>query len=800
MAEPGGDNQAAVDFLCWVRPGGPWVLTAVHPQRQSAPKEELIETRTFSEETLPDMVAWLERNNGWRNIYWMVNEARGALTKKASKEDVESLTFLHVDCDPPKGTDLEASRAEILARLRAFRPEPTAIIDSGGGYQAFWRLSEPLYVGGNVQRAEEVEAYNQQLEILLQGDHCANSDRIMRLPGTWNLPDEKKLKAGRVKRLAAVVGSLGKGSCGLELFTPAPRVQASRGEASLGAARRVQIAGNLPSILVDDLPEGVSARTRMLIVQGMDPDEPTKYGSRSEVMWAVLCGMIRGGCDDETIAAILLDKDYAVSAHVLAQRRPVEYVARQIQRGREEVEEPMLRILNERHCVIGDMGGKCRVLSQSLDLAVTPPRMRITRQSFEDFRNRYMHQRVVVGKNDKGEPIHKPAGAWWLGHPLRRQYTTMVFAPNRELEDAFNLWQGFACEAIPGTGHQPYLDHLRENICSGREEHYQYLIRWMARGVQEPGSQGEVAPVMRGGRGAGKGTAATEYGALFGRHFLHLSSAKHLVGQFNAHLRDCVFLFADEAFFAGDRQHESVLKTLVTEATLMVEPKGVDAGLEPNYTHILMASNQDWVVPAGADERRFFVMEVGEGRKQDLAYFGRIREAMRKGGRESLLHFLLTLDLTGFEVRDVPQTGALQAQKIYSMSLEEAWWLERLTEGRTTAVTAGWDTSLTKASLFGDYLRFAEAQRAMRRLTPIALGMFLGKMMPGRFPIGVQRVTDVERQDSHGHVETVRERQYFYDLPDLATLREFWERKFGAHDWPAEEPDDQRRQMDEEPY
>jgi hypothetical protein len=35
------------------------------------------------------------------------------------------------------------------------------------------------------------------------------------------------------------------------------------------------------------------------------------------------------------------------------------------------------------------------------------------------------------------------------------------------------------------------------------------------------------------------------------------------VGNFNVHLRDCVMLFADEAFCDGDKQHESVLKTLI---------------------------------------------------------------------------------------------------------------------------------------------------------------------------------------------------------------------------------------------
>jgi hypothetical protein len=508
-------------------------------------------------------------------------------------------------------------------------------------------------------------------------------------------------------------------------------------------------------------------------------------------MWAVACQLVRAGCDDNTIAAILLDKDYPVSAHVFRQKRPVEYVGRQIQRAREFAEDPWLKELNEKHAVILDMGGKCRVISEVLDHSLKPPRPRITKQSFEDFRNRYMNKKVKVGEDKEGNPIMKQVGGWWLGHERRRQYETIVFSPEKDIEGAYNLWQGFSCEALPGDAHQAYLTHLKDNVCSGDEEHYQYLVNWMARGVQQPGSQGEVAVVLRGGRGAGKGTVATIYGSLWGRHFLHISSAKHMVGNFNAHLRDCVFLFADEAFFAGDKQHESSLKTLVTEDTNMIEPKGVDAELAPNYVHLMMSSNQDWVVPAGPDERRYFVLDVGEDHKQDLAYFKALRQQMEAGGKENLLHFLVTLDISEFEVRRVPQTKALQSQKTYSLSLEEAWWLERLTDGRTVSAKTGWLDSLPKGQLFGDYVRFAEQQRNNRRMTPTALGMFLKKVLPGQYPVGVQRTADCEKYDAQGLVYTVRERQYFYDMPRLEESREHWCSLFGQTAWPAESAEEE---------
>jgi hypothetical protein len=773
------DFELAKRFLLWAHPNGPWVLTAIPVEGGR--------TTTDSFHDLDAARGWIEQYSGKQNIYWTVNRVRGPMASKPKKEDIEEAVMLHVDLDPRKGEDVDKERARILRLLEDFSPSPSAIIDSGGGFQGFWKLDEPLYIGGDGNRIADLEAYNRQLGIVLNGDNTWNIDRIMRLPGTINLPDEKKRKKGRVARQATVI-ELSETSYPLSDFTPAPEVQSSNS----GSSARVQISGNLPRLKdLDELPEAVSQRTRMLIVQGDDPDDPTRYGSRSEVSWAVTCELVRAGCDDDTVAAVLLDPDFGISAHSLAQKRSTEYVARQIERAREEVIEPMLRKLNATHAVIADLGGKCRVVSEVLDQNLARPRTRISKQSFEDFRNRYMHIKVQVGTTKEGAPVYAPAGKWWLSHPLRRQYETMVFAPGREVPDAYNLWQGFGCEAIPGHNHEPFLEHLRVNVCSGNEKHYSYLISWMARAVQHPGEPGQVAVILRGGRGAGKGTVAQIFGSLWGRHFLHISSAKHLVGQFNAHLRDCVFLFADEAFFAGDKQHESVLKTLVTEDMIIVEGKGVDAEQSPNFVHLLMSSNDHWVVPAGADERRYYILDVGEERKQDTAYFKQLNRYMEEGGREALLHFLMTLDISDFEVRHVPQTEALREQKMLSLNGEEQWWLERLMDGRTTRGAPGWQTSVQKDRLQADYLRYAEDQRLFRRASPTVLGRFLQRQLPKGWPKSLQRMTDVERDDGRGRTHVVRERAYWYDLPALEVCRKWWDQRYGGpFDWPQIEEDE----------
>jgi P4 family phage/plasmid primase-like protien len=312
--------QQALELLAWAHPNGPWVLTAIPAEGGRTT------TETFHD---PDAArGWIQRLNGHQNVYWTVNRVRGSTNKKPKKEGIEEAIMLHVDLDPRKGEDAQKEQGRILAALTTFSPAPSAIIFSGGGYQAFWRLDEPHYVGGDANRIAEIEAYNLQLARDLGGDHCFNIDRVMRLPGTINLPNKKKRDLGRVEALAEVV-TRNQFTYPLSAFTPAAETKTN------GAGAKVQLNSIIPRIKdLDELPAAVSRRTRMLIVQGDDPDDPTKYGSKSEVMWAVTCEMIRAGCEDDIIAGVLLDPDFGISEHPLRQKRSVEYVTRQIERAR----------------------------------------------------------------------------------------------------------------------------------------------------------------------------------------------------------------------------------------------------------------------------------------------------------------------------------------------------------------------------------------------------------------------------------------------------------------------------------
>lgn len=775
-------------FLETIRPGGPWVLTSIEPDQKG------IETRTFRD--TEKVVQWLEVQGATRNIYYHVNPVTRDLDKKAERTEIAALAYLHVDIDPRAGEDIEEEQARALSLLTTNLPDgippPTIIVFSGGGYNALWLLREPLVLDGTLEKAEDAKRYNLQLEMRFGADSCHNIDRILRLPGTMNRPNSRKRKKGRKPVVAQLVKYDPSCVYDLSAFTKASAVQEADDGFSGG---QVQVSGNVERLSsVDELT--VDEWCKVLIVQGENPDEPTKYESRSEALFAVCCEMVREGYDDDAIFSVITDPDFLISSSVLDKGSSTErYAVRQIERAREEAVDPWLRKMNERHAVISNWGGRCRVMEEIHDYAMGRPRL--TKQTFDDFKNRYMNQYVVIGVDGKTQDDVKiPLGAWWLKQEHRRQYDTIVFLPGQDVTGSYNLWRGFSCDATPGDC-SLYIDHLMKIVCSGDEEHFNYLIGWMATAVQNPGSPGHVAVVLRGRQGTGKSFFARVFGALFGRHFLQVSDSKHLVGSFNAHLRDCVILFGDEAFYAGDKKHESVLKTLITEDTITIEAKGVDAEASSNCVHLIMASNESWVVPIALDDRRFFVLDVSDERTRDGAYFARIYKQMDNGGMEALLHMLLTYDLSDFDVRKAPETEALQEQKEMSLGAEHEWWYTRLREGKLLPNHSDWEETVLTPEMLYDFAQYTKNFSMGRRSNQTKLGRFLRKVCPEGFPLLQQLSGQVAVRQLDGSVTTMH-RPYRYQFPPLDECRAYWNENFGGSwDWPEAELIKEEEEHDE---
>jgi hypothetical protein len=122
----------------------------------------------------PELIADLTKLGGKTDMYFGANPR--ANKKGGTAKDVNIARCLYADFDG--GTTIEQAKMLIEESLI---PEPTAIVATGGGVHAWWRLSEPL------TNMDIHCAYQKALAARLGSDKCIHdAPRLMRLPGFVN--------------------------------------------------------------------------------------------------------------------------------------------------------------------------------------------------------------------------------------------------------------------------------------------------------------------------------------------------------------------------------------------------------------------------------------------------------------------------------------------------------------------------------------------------------------------------------------------------------------------------------------
>jgi hypothetical protein len=467
----------------------------------------------------------------------------------------------------------------------------------------------------------------------------------------------------------------------------------------------------------------------------------------------------------------------------------------------EKIQDPhdVITFFNYSFCIASE-AGKTVVLRARVDHLLR--RQVFDRMEIRDLRQFYSNRLVKTGEKRNGDPILTPIVDVWLLSPHRRTYASVIFDPSEAAgPDHLNLWRGFTVTPKPGSW-QLLRDHVFWNICNGEQAKFDFLMGYCARMAQFPGEPAEVAIVLQSEEeGSGKGIFIRALMRLFGQHALAISNAKHLTGNFNSHLQDCVLLFADEAFYAGNPAHVGILKSLITEPTLTIEPKYGRVVLCRNHLHIFMATNEKWAVPAGLHARRFCVLKVSASRKNDHDYFAAIMAELEAGGYEAMLHELLHYDLTNFNIRDVPFTIELSEQKKHSLDIPMQWWLDVLQRGYVFRSKLGleetfhvWTEDIATELLFASYTEFSKGRREHHPLSRETFGRFMRQI--GARPRRLQNAIIGERLAAS--YSNSREPQAFraprahgFHLGDLSSARAAFERATGiSFSWPDDGQDD----------
>lgn len=469
----------------------------------------------------------------------------------------------------------------------------------------------------------------------------------------------------------------------------------------------------------------------------------------------------------------------------------IEYTAKRIKSGEQVLGIPSLKEFIDtkaaddiaRYILIGSREEHDAIaeLNKEYAFVIMPPQAQIIKEiKEENGHKRFMFLQINAFKHILGSrwlKDRKLANAW-LESPMRRSYTGIEFAPTTSTADKYNLWQGHPINPIHGDC-SLYLDHIRNIICGGNDEYAHYFIAWLANLIRNPEEKPGTAIVIRGKQGTGKSFVFKHFGYLLGKHYKVADSARYISGNFNSHLHDCLLLHLEEAFFAGDKKLEATLKEMITGDRILMEYKGKEPVQAKNYTRVVITTNSTWVIPAGLEERRFFVLDALDNEMQNKTYFTAMAEQLKKGGYEALMYYLLNYRYQESDLRDVPKTEALLEQKLQSLNHEQQWWLEVLQKGELP-MQDEWTGTCGTRDMFRDYCDHADISGNRYKSAQTRLGIFLKKMVPNI----EKRTGSYKTKETFLDPEPTTEKGQYYVLPNLADCRKAFEMQLGQKfDW-----------------
>ncbi|MGE0289665.1 MAG: DUF5906 domain-containing protein [Bradyrhizobium sp.] len=346
---------------------------------------------------------------------------------------------------------------------------------------------------------------------------------------------------------------------------------------------------------------------------------------------------------------------------------------------------------------------------------------------FDKWTNRVAHKDQMIAllppgmrlDNIKMHPLWVDRGAYYLDE--------VGFDPTqRDPGVRLNTWRGWPL--TPKQGNCERLLELGEYLCGGEgrgHDIWQWVLRWIAYPLQNPGAKMASAIIMHGPQGSGKSTLWRAVSKIYGDYATVLDQ-RGIEDKFNSDWADSkLFIQAEEVVTRAEMWHiKNELKELVTGEWIRVNPKNIAAYRQRNQVNIVYLSNENQPLPIDNDDRRHCVIwtpgELSE------AFYDEINIELEQGGIAAFYDYLLKLDLTGFHPKKRPPMTEAKRELIALSQPSDTRFIQEWAAGDLT-----WPlVPCLTTDLYAAYLRWCRRNGESR---PRPSNQFIGSVarLPG---------------------------------------------------------------------
>ena len=269
-----------------------------------------------------------------------------------------------------------------------------------------------------------------------------------------------------------------------------------------------------------------------------------------------------------------------------------------------------------------------------------------------------MYWEENVNKKGKKKWVKTSFIGRWLQDKCKREVSEIIVDPRCTRRGVYNLWAGYLADALPPVPDdeveglvEPIIRHIREVMADGDKGHTNYVIDWIANIIQKPWEKTNVAIMLYGKEGCGKGILIDWLRrSVLGAHCTHQTSDpdNDIFGRFAGGLINKVLVQIDEVKALHAQRDK--LKNIITSDTIRSEKKAVDTITVNNYANLLFTSNNDNALAVATDARRFVLFRCSAKYKGNKSYFTELRKHLAKQEVvRALFQYMIKRDLSIYE-------------------------------------------------------------------------------------------------------------------------------------------------------
>lgn len=265
----------------------------------------------------------------------------------------------------------------------------------------------------------------------------------------------------------------------------------------------------------------------------------------------------------------------------------------------------------------------------------------------------------------------------WLSNPWRKTVYSIVFRPGqpklfKENEtsylNSFEMPPPVTAETFDPNQLEPFFEHMQWLFPDPRA--WRRMLNWMAMTLQRPDVRIPWAPVLVSRQGTGKSWLFECIDTMFGGMFCSLVEHKELEQNYNAFMGDSVLVWFEEVH--SRRKYEMIdkFKTIINGTKMEINEKFGGKGQRPIFANVAMTSNHnDALAITFEDMRRYWVYYINRPKlptETSTALYG----WLKTDGPQHLRYYLEQLDISNWAFNAPPPiTPAFRKMVRYNMSL-----------------------------------------------------------------------------------------------------------------------------------